>query len=339
MGIKVGKQSAEFSVPVYLRSYASTVGPKEGDGPLKHSFDEIMPDEMYDESTWEKAESKMVKNTYARTLAKGLRLPDEIDYIFTGDLLNQCIASSFGLKEAETPFFGLYGACSTMAEGMALSAMVIDGGFAQNVVTITSSHYCAAERQYRFPVELGNQRATTSQWTVTGSGGIMISSQTDKNNSVLIKKATIGKIVDMDIKDANNMGAAMAPAAAETLLTHFKDFNIKPDYYDLIVTGDLGSLGKEICIELMKMNGNDISSNYEDCGVMIYDIRKQDVHAGGSGCGCSAAVLAGELMGRLMRAEINKLLFVGTGALLSPTSAGQGQPILGIAHAVGIERQ
>ncbi len=337
MGTKIGTQSAEISSPVYLRSYASVVGPKEGEGPLKYSFDEITDDEMYDEQTWEKAESKMVKTAYSKILSKGGITPSDVDYIFTGDLLNQCIASSFGLKESQTSFFGLYGACSTMAESLALSSMLVDGGFAQNIVAITSSHYCSSERQYRFPIELGSQRTPTAQWTVTGSGGLLISSISD-NNNVFVKKITVGKIVDMGIKDVNNMGAAMAPAAAETLITHFKDFNISPDYYDLIVTGDLGSLGKEICSELVLANGYDISQNYEDCGVMIYDAKKQDVHAGGSGCGCSASVLAGELMSRLKKAELNKLLFVGTGALLSPVSSGQGQSILGIAHAVGIER-
>lgn len=337
MGTKIGTQSAEISSPVYLRSYASVVGPKEGEGPLKYSFDEITDDEMYDEQTWEKAESKMVKTAYSKILSKGGITPSDVDYIFTGDLLNQCIASSFGLKESQTSFFGLYGACSTMAESLALSSMLVDGGFAQNIVAITSSHYCSSERQYRFPIELGSQRTPTAQWTVTGSGGLLISSISD-NNNVFVKKITVGKIVDMGIKDVNNMGAAMAPAAAETLITHFKDFNISPDYYDLIVTGDLGSLGKEICSELVLANGYDISQNYEDCGVMIYDAKKQDVHAGGSGCGCSASVLAGELMSSLKKAELNKLLFVGTGALLSPVSSGQGQSILGIAHAVGIER-
>jgi len=337
MGLKIGCQSSEFSSPVYLRSYASTVGPKEGEGPLKYSFDEIMSDELYDEQTWEKSESKMVKNTYSKILAKGKVIPDDIDYIFTGDLLNQCIASSFGLKESQTSFFGLYGACSTMSESLALGSMIVDGGFAQNVVALTSSHYCSSERQYRFPIELGSQRSPTAQWTVTGAGGVLISNQSD-GNDVTVKKLTVGKIVDMGIKDVNNMGAAMAPAAAETLLTHFKDFNIKPDYYDLIVTGDLGSLGKEICTELVKNNGYNISKNYNDCGVMIYDTNTQDVHSGGSGCGCSAAVLCGNLMSRLKSGKLQKLLFVGTGALLSPVSSGQGQSILGIAHAVGIER-
>ena len=336
MGLITGK-SAAISSSVYLCSYASIVGPKEGQGPLKYSFDEIIDDELYEEKTWEKAESKMIRNVYDKILSKGGIISDDINYILTGDLLNQCIASGFGLKESQTSFLGLYGACSTMAESIAIGAMIMDGGFANNIAAITSSHYCSAERQYRFPIELGNQRAPSSQWTVTGAGGVLLSNISD-NNNVMVKKITIGKIVDMGIKDVNNMGAAMAPAAAETLLTHFKDFNIDPSYYDLIVTGDLGKYGKEICIDLVRMNGYDISANYNDCGMMIYDNLKQDTHAGGSGCGCSAAILAGELMGRLKRADIEKLLFVGTGALLSPVSASQGQPVLGIAHAVGIER-
>ncbi len=336
MGMKIGTQSAQMATPVYINAYASVVGPKEGDGPLKYSFDEIAQDEMFDEQTWEKAESKMVKTAFSKILSKGNCTCEQIDYVLTGDLLNQCIASSFGLKECQTSFLGLYGACSTMAEGMSIAAMLIDGGFAQNAIAITSSHYCSSERQYRFPVELGSQRPPTAQWTVTGSGGVLVSNQSDGAN-VQIKRLTVGKIVDMGIKDANNMGAAMAPAAAETILTHLQDFGLDASYYDLIVTGDLGSLGKEICQELVEKNGHDISPNYQDCGVLIFDAKRQDVHAGGSGCGCSATVLAGELLGRLRRGELKRLLFVGTGALLSPVSSGQGQPILGIAHAVGIE--
>lgn len=336
MGMKIGTQSAQPTAPVYINAYASVVGPKEGDGPLKYSFDEITQDELFDEQTWEKAESKMVKTAFSKILSKGNCTCEQIDYVLTGDLLNQCIASSFGLKECQTSFLGLYGACSTMAEGMSIATMLVDGGFAQNAIAITSSHYCSSERQYRFPVELGSQRPPTAQWTVTGSGGVLISNQSDGTN-VQIKRLTVGKIVDMGIKDANNMGAAMAPAAAETILTHLQDFGLDASYYDLIVTGDLGSLGKEICQELVEQNGYDISPNYQDCGMLIFDAKRQDVHAGGSGCGCSATVLAGELLGRLRRGELQKLLFVGTGALLSPVSAGQGQPILGIAHAVGIE--
>lgn len=336
MGMKVGTQSAQIGMPVYIGAYASVVGPKEGDGPLKYSFDEIAEDELFDEQTWEKAESKMVKTAFSKILSKGDLACSQIDYVLTGDLLNQCIASSFGLKECQTSFLGLYGACSTMAESMSIAAMLVDGGFAQNAVAITSSHYCSSERQYRFPIELGSQRTPTAQWTVTGSGGVLVTNQSDGAN-IQIKRLTVGKIVDMGIKDVNNMGAAMAPAAAETILTHFQDFQLDASYYDLIVTGDLGSLGKEICQELVERNGYDISENYQDCGVLIFDAKTQDVHAGGSGCGCSAAVLAGELLGRLRRGELQKLLFVGTGALLSPVSAGQGQSILGIAHAVGIE--
>lgn len=336
MGMKIGTQSAQMANPVYIGAYASVVGPKEGDGPLKYSFDEIAEDELYDEKTWEKAESKMVKTAFSKILNKGKLTCDQIDYVLTGDLLNQCIASSFGLKESQTSFLGLYGACSTMAESMSIAAMLVDGGFARNAIAITSSHYCSSERQYRFPVELGNQRPPTAQWTVTGSGGVLVTNQSDGAN-IQMKRLTMGKIVDMGIKDANNMGAAMAPAAAETILTHLQDFQLDASYYDLIVTGDLGSLGKEICQELAGQNGYDISNNYQDCGVLIFDAKRQDVHAGGSGCGCSATVLAGELLGRLRRGELQKLLFVGTGALLSPVSSGQGQPILGIAHAVGIE--
>jgi len=324
-----------MQTPPSIVSSACIVGPKEGEGPLRLYFDEIIEDEMWGEKSWEKAESKLMRETFAKVLKKGGRLPEQINYVIAGDLLNQCIAANFGLRESEVPFLGVFGACSTMAESMSIGAMLIDGGFADDVVCITSSHFCSAEKQFRFPLELGTQRPPTSQWTVTGSGGVLLSNQ---GTGPYITYVTTGKIVDMGIKDANNMGGAMAPAAVDTILTHFKDTGLSPDFYDLIVTGDLGLVGKDICEEILESEGYDIHERYNDCGLMIYDRKKQDVHAGGSGCACSAAVLAGFILNEVRNGNLNNVLFVATGALLSPTSTQQGESIPSIAHAVSIQR-
>lgn len=331
-----GKQSIKFQNPPSIISAACIVGPKEGEGPLRTYFDEIIEDEMWGEKSWEKAESKLVRETFAKILQKGQKKADEINYLFAGDLLAQCIAATFGLRQSEVPFFGLFGACSTMSESMSLGAMAIDGGFADNVVCMTSSHFCSAEKQFRFPLELGSQRAPTAQWTVTGSGGVLLS---NTGNGPYITGITTGKIVDMGIKDANNMGAAMAPAAADTILTHFVDTGEDPSSYDLIITGDLGLVGKEICEEMLKDNGVDVSKSYTDCGLLIFDRKRQDVHAGASGCGCAATVFSGYIYQKLQKGEYNKVLLVATGALLSPISSQQGESIPSIAHAVCIERQ
>ena len=320
--------------PPCIISAASIVGPKEGKGPLASYFDESIDDEMWGEKSWEKAESRLIKETFARIINKSKVPRDNVDYIIAGDLLNQCIAVSFGLRESETPFFGVYGACSTMGESMSIGAMLIDGGFAANVVCITSSHFCSAEKQFRFPLELGSQRPPTAQWTVTGSGGVMLA---DNGVGPHIARITTGKIVDMGIRDSNNMGAAMAPAAADTIFAHFNDTGLPHDYYDQIITGDLGEIGMEICGELLFFNDMDISSRLNDCGLLIFDKLKQDPHAGGSGCGCSATVFAGFLYNQLKTNKLNRLLFVPTGALLSSVSVQQGESIPCIAHAVGIE--
>lgn len=330
-----GKQTIKLQNPPSIVSSACIVGPKEGQGPLKLYFDEIIDDEMWGEKSWEKAESKLMRETLARIINKSGKTTDEVNFIVAGDLLNQCIAANFGLRESGIPFFGVYGACSTMAESLSLGAMLVDGGFADNVVSLTSSHFCSAEKQFRFPLELGAQRSPTAQWTVTGSGGVMLSNQ---GTGPYITYITTGKIVDMGIKDANNMGAAMAPAAVDTILNHFKDTGFQPDYYDLIVTGDLGDLGKGICSDMLKDQGYFINDRFNDCGIMIYDRKKQDSHAGGSGCGCSAAVLAGFIYKEITEAKLNNVLFVATGALLSPVSTQQGESIPGIAHAVSIQR-
>jgi len=329
-----GSRTVKLKNQVSIVAAASTVGPKEGKGPLKMYFDTIIEDEMWGEKSWEKAESKLVKETILKILSKANKSPAEINFVISGDLLNQCISSNFGLRECGIPFLGIFGACSTMGESMIIGSMLIDGGFADNVVCLTSSHFCSAEKQFRFPLELGTQRPPTSQWTVTGSGGVLLS---NVGPGPVITYLTTGKIVDMGIKDANNMGAAMAPAAVDTISAHFKDTGLTPEYYDLIVTGDLGAVGKSICEDLLRREGLDIGDRYNDCGLMIYDRKKQDTHAGGSGCGCSATVFAGYLYQEMQKNNLNKILFVPTGALLSPTSTQQGESIPCIAHAVSLE--
>lgn len=318
---------------VGIAGYASIAGKKEGEGPLRRYFDILMEDAEWGEKTWEKTESKMQKSAVAHAVEKaGINLSD-INYIFAGDLLNQCIGSSFGLRELEIPFLGVYGACSTMAETLGLAAMTVDGGFADCSAAVTSSHFCTAERQYRTPLEYGGQRTPTAQWTVTGAGALILSKS---GGAPYVTHFTAGKIVDLGITDANNMGAAMAPAAADTLLAHFKDTGNRPEDYDLILSGDLGEVGKSILIDMMIDEGYDIAENYNDCGCMIFDGKKQDTHAGGSGCGCGASTLCGYVMNRMKAGELNRVLFMATGALLSPTSTLQGESIPSVAHAVVI---
>lgn len=303
---------------------------------MKKYFDLIMDDAFWGEKTWEKAESKMMRETITKVIAKAGKSLGDVQYIFAGDLLNQCIGSNYGLREMGIPFFGIYGACSTMAESLSLGAMTIDGGFADCIVASTSSHFCAAERQFRFPLEYGGQRTPTAQWTVTGSGAVILTSQ---GSGPYITHITTGKVIDMGIKDANNMGAAMAPAAADTLYVHFQDTGFTPDDYDLIVTGDLGKLGSDIARDLMLEKGYTLGQNYTDCGVEIFDIEKQEVHSGASGCGCSAVVLCGYIFDELKKGNLKRVLFVATGALMSPTSVQQGESIPGIAHAVTIQTE
>ena len=331
---KLGKQTVAFKNPPAITSAYTVVGPKEGEGPLAKYFDIILEDEFWGEKTWEKTEAKIVKECIAGCLGNEKVSNEDIDYLFSGDLLNQCISSSFGIRERAIPYFGLFGACSTFVEGIALGAMTIDGGMADIIIASTSSHFCSAEKQFRFPLELGNQRPPSSQWTVTGSGTVMLKAG---GIGPKVTHATIGKIIDMGIKDANNMGAAMAPAAVDTLYQHFIDTGRKPDYYDLILTGDLGFIGKQICTELMQTRGYDLKSNYNDCGCLIFDREAQDVHAGGSGCGCCATTFSGYIYNLLRNQELKKVLLCATGALMSPTTAQQNESILGIAHAVSIE--
>ena len=331
---KVGNQSYILSHPVNILSTASIVGPKEKAGPLHEYFDQCLEDEFWGENSWEKAESKIIKETVNSCIAKSSIAVNDIDFCFAGDLLNQCISSSFGLRESNIPFFGVFGACSTFVESLILGSICIDGEFAQNVVCASSSHFCSAEKQFRFPLELGNQRTPTSQWTVTGAGCAFLSKN---GKGPYITSITPGKIIDMGIKDANNMGAAMAGAAKDTLIAHFNDTGRNPSYYDAIFTGDLGHLGKEILIDLASGYGYNIKSNYNDCGVLIFDKEKQDTHSGGSGCGCIASVFSGYIYKQLQEKKYKKILLIATGALTNSTSNQQGESIPGIAHAVSIE--
>ena len=303
-------------------------------GPLAKYFDKCVDDEFYGESSWEKAESKFIKDTTNLVLSKSGITNKDIDFCFAGDLLNQCISSTFGLREINIPFFGIFGSCSTFAEALILGSMSIYGNFANNVLCAVSSHFCSAEKQFRFPLELGNQRPPTSQWTVTGSGACILSKE---GTGPYITHITPGKIVDMGIKDANNMGSAMAPAAIDTLIAHLTDTSRSPDYYDAIITGDLGYIGRDIVLEIANSKGYNLKNNYNDCGILIFDKNKQDTHSGGSGCACSATVFSGYLYKELKNKRLKKLLLITTGALTNSTTSQQGESIPGIAHAVSIE--
>lgn len=335
MGKHIGKQSAKFDKNIYISETASIVGKKEGEGPLKDYFDLICHDSLLGEDSWEKAETKMVKQNIELLLEKANLKSSDIDYIYAGDLLNQSSASSFAIRDLDIPFFGIFGACSTIGEGMALASICIESGIAKNVICSASSHFCAAEKQFRFPLGLGTQRPPTSTWTVTGASALYLST---KNSGVQIKGITTGKIVDFGIKDANNMGSAMAPAAADVIVNHFNDFGIKPSYYDMIFTGDLGYIGKELTIKLVAEAGFDISLNHTDCGIEIFDRETQNTDSGGSGCACSGTTFAGMIFNKLKTGKLNKILFIPTGALMNTTTVQQGESIAGIAHAIKIER-
>ncbi len=331
---KVGNQTYRIENPVTILETACIVGPKESEGPLAKDFDKCVEDEFYGESSWEKAESRFIKDTVDTVISKSGIPSSKIDACYAGDLLNQCISSSFGLRELNIPFFGIFGACSTFVESLILGSIGVDGNFFENVLCAASSHFCSAEKQFRFPLELGNQRPPTAQWTVTGSGACILSKS---GSGPYITHITPGKIVDMGIKDANSMGAAMAPAAIDTIITHFKDTGRSPNYYDGIFTGDLGYIGKEIVIEMTKSKGYNLKNNYNDCGVLIFDKEKQDTHSGGSGCACCASVFSGHLFKKLKDKKLKRILLIATGALTNSTTSQQGESIPGIAHAVSIE--
>ena len=332
---RLGRHTVQLHNPPTIHSWASIVGKTEGNGPLRDTFDQISTDSYFGKPTWEQGESQMHKQCFELACKKGLISPKKLDYILSGDLLNQCIGSAFAMRDTKVPYFGLYGACSTMAESLSLAAMLVDGGFAETVCASASSHFCSSERQFRFPLEYGGIRTPTAQWTVTGCGAVIL---TAHGHGPYISHVTTGAICDKGITDGANMGAAMAPAAYNTLSAHFTETERSPMYYDAIFTGDLGEIGHKVVMEQFKKDGYDLSDRYFDCGLLIYDRNKQDVHAGGSGCGCAASVLCGHILNNIKNGTWKNVLFSATGALLSATSPQQGLSIPGICHAVAIER-
>lgn len=330
-----GKQSIIFDNGVYITEVASVVGQKEGEGPLGSMFDYIEQDPMFGMESWEEAESRMQEMVVEMLLKKAKMTTDQIRYIFAGDLLGQLIATSFGLKKFEIPMFGLYGACSTMGEAISLGAMTISGGNAENVIAMASSHFASAEKQFRYPLEYGNQRPLASTWTVTGCGAVVLSNQ---KGDIRVKGITTGKIVDYGVKDSMNMGACMAPAACDLIVNNFIDLNVDANYYDCIITGDLGYVGRTILLDLIKEKGYDISNQYTDCGIEIFNSDSQDTKAGGSGCGCSAVTLCTYIIKNIKNHKWNRVLYIPTGALLSTVSYNEGQTVPGVAHGVILER-
>ncbi len=330
---KIGTGTYVFSSPVKIRDYEVTVGQKEKEGPLGEYFKYYSDDEYFGQASFEQAETFMQKEVLGRVIQKQGLSEQDIDFVFAGDLLNQCTGSNYSVRDLDVQFFGLYGACSTMAESMILSSMTIDGGFAERALAMTSSHFCSAERQFRYPLEYGSQRPPAAQWTVTGAGCVLLDASV---GNVSVKQCCPGTICDMGITDISNMGAAMAPAAALTLRKFLTDTGTNPDDYDLIVTGDLGAVGSELLRELMMEDGTQLGTNYNDCGLMIYNIETQDVHSGGSGCGCSASVLTGYILPEMEKGTYKNVLFITTGALMSPTMNMQGESIPGIAHLINL---
>ncbi len=329
-----GKQSFRLENPPVITHWASVAGKKESQGPLAKTFDTVESDSYFGQKTWEQAEKRMQQMALDKLCEKaGIRKSD-LGLVFSGDLLNQCIGSSFTLRNTGVPHIGLYGACSTMSESLLMASMAVGGGFADNVAAMTSSHFASSERQYRFPLGYGGQRTPTAQWTVTGSGAALVCSS---GKGPRITACTIGTVTDLGIKDANNMGPAMAPAALETICAHFDDLKVSAEDYDLIVTGDLGQLGKDALLTIAQQRGLSLGGKLTDCGTLVFDCLRQDVHSGGSGCGCSAITLCGYLLDKLRTGKLGSILFCGTGALLSPVSTQQGLPIPGVCHAVAIQ--
>ena len=332
---QIGKHSFGFKLPPVITAWSSVVGKKEKEGPLGNYFDISHQDAYFGQKTWEQGEKRMQQLALQVLSKKSGVNQNEFGVVFSGDLLNQCIGSSFSLRNTNIPHIGLYGACSTMAESLIMASMAVGGGFRDCAVAMTSSHFASSERQYRFPLGYGGQRTPTAQWTVTGSGAVLVCSN---GKGPCITSCTIGTVTDLGITDANNMGAAMAPAALATMRQHFSDLNTSVDSYDLIVTGDLGQIGKDVLLSMAQREGLEIGGKLTDCGTMIFDVLTQDVHSGGSGCGCSAVTLCGYLLNQIHTGKMKKILFCGTGALLSPTSTQQGLPIPGVCHAVCIEK-
>ncbi len=355
----LGAQSVRFTEDVYVLGRAAVVGKKEGDGPLRAFFDEIDETDLFGGENWNDAESRMMQKAAALAIRKAGITPKQVRMLFAGDLLGQLLATSFGAGELPIPFLGVYGACSTMGESLLLASMAVDGGFADCAEAVTSSHFASAEKEFRFPLGYGNQRPLAATWTVTGSGALVVGNSTafgrsnlqkadvegtyrtsGKNGAeVVVTGGTVGKVTDFGVTDKANMGACMAPAAAAVVETHLKDCGRTPSDYDKIITGDLGAVGAKIFADLMGQKGYRVDRVQEDCGLLIYDNELQDTHSGGSGCGCSAATLAGYLLDRLYEGEWKRILFVPTGALLSPVSANEGSSIPGIAHAIVLERK
>ena len=330
MAIRKGSTLILETAPGVI-SYGAVGSKKESEGPLAEGFDQLFPDSTLGEETWEKAECRLQKEAVRIALEKGKIKSEEIHCLFAGDLLNQCTSSIYGLREVGAPFVGLFGACSTMAESLTMAALFLEGGFGEKTAAVTSSHFCTAERQFRFPLEYGGQRTPTSQWTVTGSGAVILGKG---SSGPYVRGVTIGRMRDMGITDANNMGAAMAPAAADTLERFFTDTGMQPEQFDLIATGDLGKVGSDLLLEVLEKDGWSLAGRHNDCGLMIYDREKQQVEAGGSGCGCSASVLCAHILPALQCRELKEVLFVATGALMSTTAVQQGESIPGIAHLV-----
>ena len=327
----MGRQTVALAAPPSVVSFANIGGKFEGNGPLADSFDELNEDSFFGQKTWEQGESVMQKRVLENALKKAGLESAQLDYILAGDLLNQCIGSSFALRDFGIPFYGLYGACSTMGESLSLAALLIDGGFAERCAALTSSHFCTAERQYRMPVPYGSQRPPAAQWTATAAGCTILAAE---GPGPYVTHVTCSTIEDLGICDANNMGAAMAPAAYKTLTALFRETHTTPRDYDLILTGDLGELGHAIVLDFFRRDGLDLTGNYFDCGMLLYDRKNQDMHAGASGCGCSAAVLNGYVLSGMRAGRWKRVVFAPTGALLSPTSSFQGESIPGICHAV-----
>ena len=344
-GTLLGKASISFSRPVYIQSCASVVGPKEGDGPLKNCFDMICDDPMFGEKKWEAAESAMQKEAAVLAIGKAGLTPDDIRFVFAGDLLAQTIASSFGIAEMGIPFFGLYGACSTMGESLSLGAIAVSAGYGHHILCATSSHFATAEKEFRFPLGYGNQRPFSATWTVTGSGACILSTSPPGEKAPLrsgkgcaaITGLTAGRVMDYGLRDSMNMGGCMAPAACDTIARSFSDFRRTPSDYDAVFTGDLGIIGQKILLDLLKEQNIRLSPIHKDCGILIYDDPSQDTHAGGSGCGCSALVLGSLILPNIQAGVWRRVLFIPTGALLSTVSFNEGQTIPGIAHGIILE--
>lgn len=334
MAMLLGNQTVLLDKQPIILSGAAIVGKKEGDGPLAKYFDDIVDDEYAGEKTFEAAESRILRDAFIKLLEKSGKASTDINLILSGDLLNQCTAASYAFRDVDIPYLGLYGACSTMSESMTIASMLIDGGSIDYAVCAASSHFCSAERQYRFPLEYGSQRTPTAQWTVTGAGAVLLGKE---GQGPRITSVTPGKIIDEGIKDSNNMGAAMSPAACDTILSHLNDTGRTVDDMDIILTGDLGSFGTTMLRELLIKNGIDPKNKLSDCGTLIFNLEKQGVVCGGSGCGCSASVFSTYILDQFSKGILNRVLFVATGALLSPTRIQQGETIPSIAHAVLVE--